>query len=136
MAFPRSNVERSFSIRVSPTDLPDQLTELIEIRFVRVCCDAQFANADVEFLRSFKWILKGKDRSIDSHHNSYPLIQSILVLLEVFDVFHQTTLDVLIEQKLGEQVELLSKVLIGEVHLEIDIRSSNGQERDTLRLCS
>lgn len=43
------------------TDLSDQLSKLIEIRFVRVRRHAQFANADVEFLRSFKWILKGED---------------------------------------------------------------------------
>ena len=42
------------------TDLSDQLSKLIEIRFVRVRCHTQFANADVEFLRSFKWILKAR----------------------------------------------------------------------------
>lgn len=57
----------------------------------------------------------------DSDQESYSLIQSIFVLFEIFDIFHQTTFDVFIEQKLREHVELLSKVLISEVHLDVQI---------------
>ena len=43
--------------RFSPTDLTDELPELIEIGLVGVRCNAELANTDEEFLRSFKWIL-------------------------------------------------------------------------------
>ena len=45
------------------------------------------------------------------------MVEFIFVLLEIFDVFHQTTFDVFVEEKLREHVELLAKVLIGEVDL-------------------
>ena len=43
--------------RFSPTDLTDELSELIQIGFVGVRCNAELTNTDEEFLRSFKWIL-------------------------------------------------------------------------------
>ena len=84
-----------------------------------------------------------RDRVIQEAFGTHALVEFVFVLLEVFYVFHQTTFDVLVEEKLREHVELLAKVLVGEVDLcgavkrkGVFFREREAGQRRILPLCS